>query len=157
MKPYDTANINSLRFRPHGNVEISMLEDHILVYKAHGPFNTELAKALAELEEEAYPELKARWGYWGDICVFVDSCLVLDEAAAFYENCLSAFKRNGQGPSVSAFIYPPELEGKLIAEQTYRKIFENAGVLYSSFTDFGQGAAWVKRELTRLERPKKPV
>ena len=61
MTTYNTDTIESLKFRPHGNVEWTTLEEGIVIYRAQGPFNKELTEALIELETTVYPEFKEKW------------------------------------------------------------------------------------------------
>ena len=150
MKTYDTTLIESLKFRAHGSIEISKLDEQIVVYKAQGPFNSELANALIDIERQAYAELSAAVKAWGDICYFVDSCLALEAAIECYQSFLVSCKQQNIGPSVSAFIYPPDVEGRLLAEPSYKKLFELAGIKYQGFTHFDDGLKWVRHQLSTL-------
>ncbi|REL26802.1 hypothetical protein DXX93_09595 [Thalassotalea euphylliae] len=146
-KPYSTDSIVDLHFRQHGIVDLEIPAERIVVYHARGPFNKELAQALAQVERQVCPTFKSKWGYWADLCIFSQSCLVLEEAIESYQDDLKSFKDEGISPIASAFIYPPDVEGRGVAENIYQRLYQFADISYAGFSDFNEGLAWVKDEL----------
>ncbi|WP_448555471.1 hypothetical protein [Thalassotalea montiporae] len=145
---YSTNSIDISQFRQHGIVNLEIPSERVVVYHAQGPFNKELAQALVKIEQQVCPVFKAKWGYWADLCVFSESCLVLEEAIEYYQDYLKSFKAEGLSPIASAFIYSPEVEGRSLAENIYQQLYQFAGVKYAGFSSFEDGLNWVNKELS---------
>lgn len=148
MKEYDTNDIEYKRFRPHGRVRFSVLEDGINIYRVIGPFNQELHQAFNELEPQFLHELQRNNGKYCDIVIFEESCLALDEVVKGMAFDLITKKEKGQFPLAAAFVMSKDVEGISLMTSKYEKCYKDAKLAFSIFENESDAIDWVKTYLS---------
>ena len=141
MSIYSTDNVNYQIFRPHGRVNLSILDNEIMIFRALGPFNIDLLTSLYEIELDALQEINSNWV---EIVVFEYSCIALEEVFREFTSHLLAQKASGSIPLASAFVFPKEIDGVLLMTSKYKRCFDDAGLLFKHFDNEKQAMAWVK-------------
>lgn len=142
MSSYCTNSVDYKKFRPHGRVNLSIITDEIIVFRALGPFNLELLSALDEIESNVVKNLKSK--SWVEIVVFEYSCLSSLDVFKEFTSHLISQKKNNLSPLASAFVFPKEVEGTLLMASQYKKCFDEASLEYKEFDNETEAMAWVK-------------
>jgi hypothetical protein len=144
MTKHCTDTTNYKKFRPHGRVEISTVDNKIAVFRALGPFNLELLDALQQIEPVALQAMDIENNSWVEIVVFEQSCLASDELFAEFCLHLTALKASGFSPVASAFVFTDEIDGTLLMLDKYRKCFADAGLVFNDFNNETDAMEWVR-------------
>lgn len=152
MPLYSTDCIATQRFRPHGRVEISLYDEGVIKYLATGPFNKELAEALAKIDNMALHNFSQLFSHWGELVVFEESCMALDDALYLLERHLIDKKQRKTAQLASAFIFKPEIQGRRVMDKKYERCYKNAGIAYKSFNDEISALAWVQEQFSLFTR-----
>ncbi|MCP4325818.1 MAG: hypothetical protein GY951_01060 [Psychromonas sp.] len=141
MATHCTDSVNYQKFRPHGRVELSVIDNKIVTFKALGPFNVELVATLREIESEVLKELNKNWV---EVVIFEHSCLAPKEVFIEFTSHLKAQKASGITPLASAYVFSKEVDGLLLMTNEYKKCFDDAGLLYKQFDSESEALSWVK-------------
>lgn len=152
MKQYTTDAVNTFKFRPHGRIEWTVLEEGIVFYKAHGPFNKELFEALIELESEDFTRMSQKQQKWVEVVLFIDSCFAMPEVKDLYGPFLQSAVNRGIAPTASAFVFTKDLEGAAFSKKIYRELYENAGIGYEEFSEAEPALIWARAKLNILNK-----
>lgn len=144
MKTHTTDEVNYNKFKPHGSVTFSVVDRKIIEYRASGPFNREFINALEKIEPEVLNAVKKDVEIWGEIVIFEDSCMALDEF--FDEFCvyLKDLKKNNLIALANAYVFPNDVEGVSFMHERYEKCYKDAGLIISIFNNEEEAFFWVK-------------
>ena len=144
MRVTTENNDSNTLFIHHGEIEITVSEPGVVLYKVHGPFNQELLERLNEIERDFLKTVKREFVNWCEIVIFHHSCLCVDQALVYLESYLKELSSNGLGARANAYVFTPEVEGSNIMRSCYRKCYENAGLLYEDFSHVDEAICWSK-------------
>lgn len=148
MTKHCTDKVDYNKFRPHGRVSFSIIEDYIVVYRALGPFNSEVLKALQEIEPDVLKQVKKKNDKWVEIVIFENSCMALDEFIDEFSLYIKVGKENNLLPLASAFVISSEVEGAYLMASKYKECYENAGLTFCVFENEVNATTWVKSFLS---------
>lgn len=142
MREYNTDSIKFNNFGPHGRVELSESVDNIIIYRAYGPFNAELIKALNELEQPVLKERIKRQEKWVTLIEFKEDCIVTIEAKKRLYKYLEQCRRSGIIQLATAIVVKDDVRGKELAESIYGKCYQNVDVPFKMFKDYDSAVKW---------------
>ncbi|WP_028865384.1 hypothetical protein [Psychromonas aquimarina] len=144
MKKYSTDNVSYKTFRPHGRVEFSVVDENIIIYRAWGPFNSEFFSVLEAIEPDALIEVQSNVRSWGEVVVFEDSCMAVDNFFLEFSAYLKSMKARDLVPIASAYVFSNNIEGGLLMKDKYKKCYQDAGLVFSTFADEETALSWIK-------------
>lgn len=148
MAEHSTDDADYEKFRPHGRVEFSIVEDRMILSRAIGPFNVELFQALKQIEPGVIEEAKIDDGKWCEIVVFEQSCMSTDELIDELGVYIKVVKESGDAPLAAAYVFPKDIESTAYMKEMYKKCYEEAGIPCSIFSNEEDAIRWVKTYLT---------
>jgi len=138
----DTVSEGAI-FRPHGRIAI--YRDHeFLMYEAVGPFNDEMAQALAKAQAASLTAQKFA-GPWSSIATFRTSILATPNAIEGYQKLMAAPKPPGWTPAATAFVCEPNLEGLYILKPKLYEIYSGIGRPLEFFTEIEEAKLWCRK------------
>lgn len=138
----DTVSEGAI-FRPHGRIAI--YRDHeFLMYEAVGPFNDEMAQALAKAQAASLTAQKFA-GPWSSIATFRTSILATPNAIEGYQKLMAAPKPPGWTPAATAFVCEPNLEGLYILKPKLYEIYSGIGRPLEFFTEIEEAKSWCRK------------
>lgn len=142
-----TDCFSGTKFPQHGKITISVNNRNIIVYRAEGPFNTELLDALNHIENEVLKTLKNDIKRWGAVIIFEVSCMALDDLMIAFGEYLKKIKSDDLQATATAYVITRDIEGRGIMAKKYQKCYDDAGITFSTF-DNEQGALlWINSHL----------
>lgn len=147
MSKSSTDEVDTLHFMPHGKVEVIFSESDVIIYKAKGPFNSELITALISVEQETLHEYKSRVKSWSEVVIFEKSCMILEDALKNLELYLKTLKSDGKTAQATAFVFLNEVEGCNMMMEKYQQCYIRAGLKYRSFCNEKEALQWAKSQL----------
>lgn len=150
MSDFNTNNMTKRQFSAHGRVEIKIFEEGIIEYLAVGPFNLELVEAVSELENEALTCFKEKFGKWCEVVVFEQSSLILEDALILLAEHIKETVENSIGPSASAYVFLPGIEGGNLMSKQYENCYKACGIPYQKFDNEADALDWAREQLARL-------
>lgn len=130
------------RFRPHGRISITSIEDGIVVYSAAGPFNCELLDAVEVMETDILKEVKETTGDWIEVVVFNGSCMASNEFMDKLTAYLERMKCRSLAPIASVYIFSSKVEGASFMKPKYERSYTAAGIEFNAFATKEEGIAW---------------
>lgn len=143
MGDYSTNSIEWVKYGPHGRVEISESLENIIIYKAVGPFNKELIKALDELEQPFLKERIQRDEKWVTLIEFKESCMITIEAKEIFSRYLEQCRESGIIQLATAMVITNDVEGKNMAESIYGQFYRNIDVPCQIFEVYDSAVNWL--------------
>ena len=147
MSDFSTEKTDGNRFKPHGSIEFSILEDGIIKYVSRGPFNKEVLEVLGDIEAKAIEEYKKAHKSWCEVVVFKDSCVATEEANEIYTKYLSEMDEKGNSAIATAFVFEEGVEGRHLMRDVFRECHESVGLLFDDFDTLDDALNWVRNEL----------
>lgn len=142
MGEYNTDSVKWIKFGPHGKIELSESIKNIIIYKAYGPFNTELIKALDKLEQPVLKERIKRNEKWVTLIEFKENCMITIEAKEILYRYLEQCRKSGIIQLATAMIVKDDVEGKEMAETLYGQCYQNVDVPFKMFKDYDSATRW---------------
>lgn len=140
---YSSDRVNPEKFMPHGRVEITLIDQHIVFYRAEGPFNQELMTAISEMESIALANFHKESKQWVEVVMFKNSCAA---ETAFLSELLSYINHISQhniAPLAVAFVIPRNIEGAKSMPELYAQCFENSAIEFKVFHQEIDALEWV--------------
>lgn len=143
MSKGSTDSVDYQKFRPHGRVNISIIDNQIAQFQALGPFNLELLGALDKIESKVLQKVKQK--PWAEVIIFEQSCLATEEVFSAFVSHLKAQKRAGLSARVSALVFNQDIEGAILMIDKYKRCFEVAGLEYRHFENKEEAIKWAQK------------
>jgi len=138
---YNTDNADIRTFRPHGRVEFSAISNNTVLYKCFGPFNSEVISALKVVHEEVlknYPHRK-------EIVLFENSCVGIEELLVALTKYLQELKLQDVAPTATVFVISPEIEGKCLMANKYKKCYQVSGIPFIEVETIEEAQSWLEQ------------
>lgn len=148
MRERSTDEADYSKYRLHGRVKFSTPEKGIILSRALGPFNLELLQAFKIVEPIVINEVMASDGKWCEVVVFEESCNGLDKMFAELCTYIKDVKESGDAPLAAVYVFPEDIECAEFMKEKYKKCYEEAGILFSTFNDEEEAIRWAKTYLT---------
>lgn len=142
-----TDSFDGKKFQHHGKIIQYVNDSDIIVYRAEGPFNSEILAALDYIENVTLNEFKINIKRWSTIVIFEKSCMALDDLIIGFGEYLKQIKDNGLHSVSTAYVITPEIEGRSLMVKKYQKCFDDAGILFSIFDNEKDALLWAKSHL----------
>ncbi len=129
-------------FAPHGQIDC-WREDHMLHFRAAGPFNRELFDDFGRAQRELFL-LDPPSQPWGSVVSITGSALAtLDGLAALEEHLRAPKPRRMQARAV-AFVMGPKVEGRAIMTPVFRRLYQGVNQPFEVFEDARVARGWVQ-------------
>ncbi|TPH15608.1 sensor domain-containing diguanylate cyclase [Litorilituus lipolyticus] len=140
---YSSDRINPEKFMPHGRVEITLIDQHIVFYRAEGPFNQELMTAISEMESIALADFHKADKQWVKVVLFRNSCAAEPAFLADLSTYIKHVTQNNIAPLANAFIIPRNIEGAEKMPELFAQCYKDSGVNFKVFTQEIDALEWV--------------
>ena len=129
-------------FAPHGQIDC-WREDHMLHFRATGPFNRELFDDFARAQRELFL-LDAPKQPWGSVVTVTHSALATLDGLACLEEHLRARKPKRMVARAVAYVMGPKVEGRVIMTPVFRRIYQGMDQPFEVFDDARVARGWVQ-------------
>ncbi len=140
---YSTADMPPGRFQAHGEVSMHV-EGCLIRYVARGPFNRELLNAY-EREQELLLGVEDLPAVYADLTVFEHSAMTPLDTLNAYSTYLAMLREQQRAPLVTAYVLPPEVEGKRLMEPLFHDCYRQAGLCLELFDTEKEARGWIAR------------
>ena len=147
MKTYNSDNFKARKFAPHGTIKLESFDNGIKFYRAIGPFNLELFNAYKSLE---HSNLKEKQPYC-KVVVFENSCLIHCDVLYELQGYIEEKEVLGMLPLATAFVIPDDLEGAILMNEAFSKIYEKSSQEFFCFETKEAAIKWVETCLNNLK------
>ncbi|WP_108649974.1 hypothetical protein [Dongshaea marina] len=149
MKHYSTDDATNQDFKPHGKISFNVIDDNVILYRPVGPFNQELAKALAEVESRFLHEKYSSNCEWVEVVLFEGPCVALGEFFSEFSSYLLKMKKKELLPLASAFVFSQDAESPDFMKKRYAQSYHDAGIPFSVFNNADKALSWAKQHLNQ--------
>ncbi|XZG71668.1 hypothetical protein ACTSKR_07365 [Chitinibacteraceae bacterium HSL-7] len=133
------------RFRVHGTLAV-WAEGRMVRYRGMGPFNLEFLLALDRADRQLLTELAAS-GPFGLLVEIGGSVMAPPDALAALEASLADQNEAGIRPVGVAFAIDPKVEGALLMQRIFARIFERQGIAFAWFDTLEAAQHWLGARL----------
>ena len=130
---YSSDRVNPKKFMPHGRIEITLIDQHIVFYRAEGPFNQELMAAISEMESIALADFHTADRQWVEVVLFRNSCTAEPAFLAALSSYIKHISKNNIAPLANAFIIPNNIEGASNMPKLYAQCFADSEIDFKVF------------------------
>lgn len=137
-------------FAPHGQIDC-WREEHMLHFRAAGPFNRELFDDFARAQRELFlvdPPIVP----WGSVVTITGSALATQDGLACLEEHLRSRKPKRMEARAVAYVMGPKVEGRIIMTPVFRRIYQAINQPFEVFDDARVARGWVQGVLDVLAR-----